>query len=140
MENRDMEAKACSKCGEVKPLDEFATDRARPDGRRGVCRECRAGATPRKSEATPAVTTTEPMPAVTTTDAVATTEATPAATPTEATPAATSKVCGTCKVDKPMDEYPVDKARPDGHRSQCRPCMNGVDKARAERRKAEAGA
>ena len=55
-----------------------------------------------------------------------------------ATPTEPHKVCGTCKADKPLTAYPVDRARPDGYRSQCRECMNAVDKARAERRKAEA--
>ncbi|CAL9496492.1 HNH endonuclease [Streptomyces sp. enrichment culture] len=32
--------KACTRCGDVKPLDEFARDRRRRDGRHPWCREC----------------------------------------------------------------------------------------------------
>jgi hypothetical protein len=35
------EAKRCPKCGEVKPLDAFGTDRSRKDGKARRCRECR---------------------------------------------------------------------------------------------------
>ena len=34
-------ARACITCGEVKPLNEFAKDRRRRHGRRGVCAVCR---------------------------------------------------------------------------------------------------
>ena len=33
--------KRCRACGEVKPLDAFPADKARPDGVRNECRECR---------------------------------------------------------------------------------------------------
>jgi len=32
--------KRCSKCGEVKPLEEFHRDRSKKQGRRSRCREC----------------------------------------------------------------------------------------------------
>lgn len=32
--------KACSKCGEVKPLDDFYANKVSPDGRRGDCKVC----------------------------------------------------------------------------------------------------
>ena len=35
-----MTSKRCSKCGVVKPLDEFARDRTKRDGRRSRCRVC----------------------------------------------------------------------------------------------------
>lgn len=34
--------KVCSSCGETKLLDDFHRDSSRPDGRRLVCRICRA--------------------------------------------------------------------------------------------------
>lgn len=34
--------KSCSRCGVTKPLDAFARNKASPDGRHSVCRECRA--------------------------------------------------------------------------------------------------
>ena len=34
-------ARACIKCGEVKPLNEFAKDRRKRQGRRGMCAVCR---------------------------------------------------------------------------------------------------
>ena len=34
------ETKRCSKCGEVKPLEEFRRDRSKKLGRRSRCREC----------------------------------------------------------------------------------------------------
>lgn len=36
--------KKCSKCGEVKPLDDFGTRRERPSGRRSKCRMCERAA------------------------------------------------------------------------------------------------
>ena len=35
-----METKRCTKCGEVKPLDEYHKDKRRGDGRRSDCRTC----------------------------------------------------------------------------------------------------
>lgn len=35
-----MGVKRCVKCGEVKPLDGFYTDKRNPDGRRGRCKVC----------------------------------------------------------------------------------------------------
>lgn len=35
-----VDEKRCPKCGEVKPLDQFNVDHAKPDGRQGYCREC----------------------------------------------------------------------------------------------------
>jgi len=35
------ETKRCTKCGEVKPLDEFHTNNRRPDGRNTQCKVCR---------------------------------------------------------------------------------------------------
>ena len=37
-----MSEKACTKCGETKPLDAFSPDRRRKDGRQGRCRACDA--------------------------------------------------------------------------------------------------
>jgi hypothetical protein len=35
--------KRCSKCKERKPLEAFHHDWGRPDGRQGICKECRKG-------------------------------------------------------------------------------------------------
>jgi 5-methylcytosine-specific restriction endonuclease McrA len=32
--------KLCSKCGEIKPLDEFGSNKARPDGKTAYCKTC----------------------------------------------------------------------------------------------------
>lgn len=37
---RSMSEKRCPKCDDVKPLDEFNVEQAKPDGRQGYCREC----------------------------------------------------------------------------------------------------
>jgi len=34
------DTKRCTKCGEVKPLDEFHVDKNRSDGRRSACKDC----------------------------------------------------------------------------------------------------
>lgn len=36
------QVKTCRECDEEKPLTAFHRDDSRPDGRRGVCRACRA--------------------------------------------------------------------------------------------------
>lgn len=40
----DHASKQCSKCGGVKPLEQFPADSSKPDGHRGECQECRAAA------------------------------------------------------------------------------------------------
>lgn len=35
-----VDEKLCPKCGEVKPLDQFNVEHAKPDGRQGYCRDC----------------------------------------------------------------------------------------------------
>jgi hypothetical protein len=47
-------ARVCFMCGEAKPLNEFAKDRRRRQGRRGVCAVC-AGRTTTASGTTSAV-------------------------------------------------------------------------------------
>jgi len=42
-EGRAMATKKCSKCGEVKELEEFHRDRRKPDGRRSRCKPCLNG-------------------------------------------------------------------------------------------------
>lgn len=34
--------KRCSKCNEVKPLDDFSANRSRKDGKQGFCKACRS--------------------------------------------------------------------------------------------------
>ena len=34
----------------------------------------------------------------------------------------TSKICRTCKQEKPLDEFHVDRDKLDGHKSQCKEC------------------
>ena len=34
------ELKACTKCGQVKPLEDYSKDKRKPDGRFGACKEC----------------------------------------------------------------------------------------------------
>ena len=35
-----MDTKVCSKCGEDKPLDQYADDQRKKDGKYSACREC----------------------------------------------------------------------------------------------------
>jgi hypothetical protein len=34
--------RVCTRCGALRPLDEFARDRSRPSGRKGMCKRCDA--------------------------------------------------------------------------------------------------
>lgn len=43
---------------------------------------------------------------------------------------ATSKVCNICKVEKPLDEFYVNKVNKDGKRSDCKVCNRAYQKAR----------
>jgi len=47
----DHVTKRCSKCGEVKPLDEFAPDGTKRDGHRNYCRKCRSDQERRRYQA-----------------------------------------------------------------------------------------
>jgi hypothetical protein len=40
MEHNHTATKRCSKCGEVKPVEEFNKDKSKKDGRQGYCRAC----------------------------------------------------------------------------------------------------
>lgn len=35
--------KVCSKCGEMKPLEEFGNEKRTKDGKRAECRDCHKG-------------------------------------------------------------------------------------------------
>lgn len=45
------------------------------------------------------------------------------------------KQCIHCGIKKSLSEFPKDKARLDGHRSECKPCHNLRDKENARKRK-----
>lgn len=40
METQETQTKRCPKCGEVKPVTEFGTNRSRKDGLQWVCKSC----------------------------------------------------------------------------------------------------
>ncbi len=42
----------------------------------------------------------------------------------------THKICTTCKIDKPLEEYPVSKDKPDWHLGYCKKCWTAYVKAR----------
>ena len=41
-----------------------------------------------------------------------------------------NKICITCKIDKPLSEYPKSKDKPDGTMGYCKPCWVKYVKAR----------
>src|SRR5690349_16401427 len=40
------------------------------------------------------------------------------------------KPCSTCHITKPLEDFPLRKARPDGRGYQCRKCRNEADRVR----------
>jgi len=94
-----MTPKACTKCGDKKPLEQFDKDSRNTDGRRERCKQCRAayrraGHIPRRRE--------------------------PIRTESE-------KRCPKCGEWKPLDEYYKNRHCIDGLRSYCKVCdaING---------------
>ena len=87
--------KACTRCGAVKPLEEFHRDASRPDGRMSRCAACcREEANTRYRAAHPA----------------------------RAAAAPGHKRCRRCGLERPLEEFgPRPDAR-DGRKSWCRPC------------------
>lgn len=47
-----------------------------------------------------------------------------------------SKVCSTCGVDRPLDEYHRQSGRPDGRRSNCKACVKAYTASRKDERRA----
>ena len=41
MEELKEKSKRCPECGNVKPLSQYHTDKRRPDGKCGYCKECK---------------------------------------------------------------------------------------------------
>src|SRR4051812_3925003 len=101
-------SKACSKCGCVKPLEDFPNKRGSKDGNRGQCKGCFG---PVKREAfrrwrlkypNKSRETWEPRPSTIT---------------------SLTKTCSKCKQTKPLEDFPNRPASRDGKRGQCKVCM-----------------
>ncbi|CAL9612600.1 hypothetical protein [Streptomyces sp. enrichment culture] len=123
--------KACTKCREVKPLDDFPPDKRRRDERKSWCRECcRAAdaARMRARRADPEYRERERAA-----DA-ARHRARRAAHTTRADEQVARdrarlrpdgvKRCRSCREVLPLDAFSADRSRPDGLRVDCRFCDN----------------
>lgn len=89
-----MSAKACTKCREVKRLEDFHRDRSRPDGHMSRCAACcRGEARDRYRNAHP-----------------------------KAAPSPGHKTCTRCQHERPLADFGKRTDSRDGHKSWCRPC------------------
>lgn len=87
-----MDSKQCTKCGEVKPLDEFHRKKSNKDGRNSTCVKCRNVTTRRwKTVAYKA-------------------------------PDGSAKSCVDCGEVKAIDDFATQKNSADGRRTQCNDC------------------
>lgn len=124
------ESRACSKCGETRPIDEFALRTDQPGKRRGVCRECRNArqrALPRTDEVK--AKARDRATAYRQTDAYKESrpeirrrhlEKRKAEGPTIARE---SKLCLRCGETKPAAEFHSNSSAADGLSSYCGPCF-----------------
>lgn len=39
-----------------------------------------------------------------------------------------TKTCNTCKIEKPLDEYHLNRRLPDGHVNRCKPCCTVIQR------------
>lgn len=98
-----MNTKQCTKCGEVKSVEDFPKDKRRADGRASSCRTCQAklnNAWKARQEK----------------------KVGPRRAKIEAALVAGEKQCTKCGIVKPLSEYHKDKRSGDGHYSHCRVC------------------
>jgi hypothetical protein len=109
----DCSSKRCPDCGNDKPLDEFVTDRRRRDGRGTYCRLCFAVRYRQHRERKAA-------------------KIGRTVTPKRVTPEG-QKWCPTCAAFKPTEQFPRNRANPDGLGAYCKPCHNAKGKATYER-------
>jgi hypothetical protein len=98
--------KTCLKCGQVKPLDEFAKRKGRVDGRSPYCKQCLRG-----RSSTP-ITEWKRKPSTAEIEASK----------------RESKICVRCKVEKPLSEFTDAKTSIDGKASYCKPCRREIQK------------
>lgn len=54
--------------------------------------------------------------------------------PSKPSQTAARKLCSCCLRTLPLRDYRIDRTRIDGHAHHCRPCLNGADAVRRERR------
>jgi len=99
--------KTCSKCAETKPLDLFAKDKRRPDGRGSRCKACENARNRERGRTISAAYT---------------------ALPTDG-----ERTCTACGETKPLTEFAPRKDSPTGFRSACNPCKREGDAAAMRR-------
>lgn len=98
--------KACTKCGETKPLDAYHVNRTRRDGHSARCREC--AAIDQRAAAERRAANGDYVPVA-------------------------EKRCGGCREVKPADAFARHRRRRDGLNSVCRLCASARQAANAAR-------
>ncbi|CAL8464099.1 g3634 [Coccomyxa elongata] len=98
--------KACRKCSETKPAEEFPQKKSHPDGRDDYCKACHARATAARVAARGPVKE----------------------------PTVQSKQCSKCHEQKPAAEFHRDCNKPDGLRGRCRACEAQAGQVRRQSR------
>ena len=93
--------KWCRRCNTVKPVDAFAINARRPDGRQTYCRSCQAADYRAKQEAQGRVVRPPDIPEG-------------------------HKFCRTCQTIKPISEFGIRRAARDGLMSACRSCRSDL--------------
>lgn len=117
--------KACRKCGQVKPYEEFILDNRRLDGRGSYCREC-SNARPRKSYRKLGT-----LPMEEWFDKLRNKWR-------SVISERTAKVCPHCKQEKPLNEYHNKKSSPNGKQNMCKACTLEERRSEVGRRWARA--
>lgn len=99
--------KQCRKCGAEKPLNDFAKDKRRADGRGSYCKACENERNRKRGARLSGAYSPAP------TDGV--------------------RTCSTCGETKPLTEFAHRKDSPSGFRSACKPCKRAADGAAMRR-------
>lgn len=110
-----MQEKICSKCGEVKPLDEFYASKNNGDGKRADCKQCVAKWQKANADHNREIRR----------------KRTARLAAREMIPQPEYKECPACHQVKPIDAFSNRKEAKDGKEHHCRDCM-----AHARRRRA----
>jgi len=107
--------KSCSKCKQVKVLDDFSNDKKSKSGKRSSCKACDAASKKKPTKDTKPVAVVKPGVSKQPKKSVV-------APVVKVAPVVATKICTKCQCSLPYEEFFKDKTRKDGFRGSCKAC------------------
>lgn len=122
-ENRTVCSKKCSRCQQIKLIDDFATDKSKSSGIRSYCKQCYNDSAKisnaKRTAALKAKRNEMRMNANVVQVQI------------------TTKVCRMCNIEQPLGNFHPSKQRTGGVRGECKQCFNKAAQERKAARKKE---